>query len=583
MAEETKPATPAAAPKPPAGPPPPPPPKNPGFVTATIDGREVVVKPGTSVIQASQELGIDIPYYCYHKRLPVAANCRMCLVEMSNAPMGKLMPACQVPLAEGITVKTDTPRVRDQQRAVLEFILLNHPVDCPVCDQAGECKLQDYYMKFDAKPSRLDMKKTVKGKRVPLGPLVVIDQERCILCTRCVRFMREVAKAPQLGVSERGNECFITTFEGQPLDSKYSGNVVDVCPVGALTSTDFRFAGRVWFMSSAQSICTGCARGCNVHLDHLNDQTFRYRPRENEAVNQEWICDDGRLSYKALNQDRVLAARAAGKTPGRAAAVEAAAQALGAHAKAGTLGVLLSPVASLEDLLAASLVARETLGVAEVYVGGRKDGWSDELLKKADENPNRKGLELAAQAFGLTVKPFADLAAAVSSGKVRAVWAVGGKVPDEGLAAKIAGAELLVVQAVNVGPLTAPAAVLLPATPHSEMDGTFVNFEGRAQRFELAYKPKGEARPHWTLAAELSGALGKPLPWQSTREVFEALSPKLGAALGDFKWDSVPKNRKKFGIFQQPAGTVDGRLPGNRDRAPSETSNGVRAAAARNP
>jgi NADH-quinone oxidoreductase subunit G len=583
MAEETKPAAPAAAPKPPPGPPAPPPPKNPGFVTATIDGREVVVKPGTSVIQASQELGIEIPYYCYHKRLPVAANCRMCLVEMSNAPMGKLMPACQVPLAEGVTVKTDTPRVRDQQRAVLEFILLNHPVDCPVCDQAGECKLQDYFMKYDAKPSRLDMPKQVKGKRVPLGPLVVIDQERCILCTRCVRFMKEVAKSPQLGVSERGNGCFITTFPGQTLDSKYSGNVVDVCPVGALTSTDFRFAGRVWFMSSAQSICTGCARGCNVHLDHLNDQAYRYRPRENEAVNQEWLCDDGRLSYKALNVDRILAATAGGKAAGRAAAIQSAAVALDAHAKAKTLGVLLSPVASLEDLLAACMVAKETFGVAEVYVGGRKDGWSDELLKKADENPNRKGLELAAQAYGLTVKPFAELAAAVSAGKVRGVWAVGGKVPDEAAAAKIAGAELLVVQAVNSGPLTAAPAVLLPATPHSEMDGTFVSFEGRAQRFELAYKPKGEARPHWALVAELSGALGKALPWKSTREVFEALAPKLGAALGDFKWDSLPKKRKKFGIFQQPAGTVDGRLPGTRDLAPSESSNGVRAAAARNP
>jgi len=484
-------------------------------------------------------------------------------------------------------VKTDTPRVRDQQRAVLEFILLNHPVDCPVCDQAGECKLQDYFMKYDAKPSRLDMEKREKGKRVDLGPLVTLDQERCILCTRCVRFMREVAKAPQLGVSQRGNRCFITTFPGQPLENPYSGNVVDICPVGALTSSDFRFAGRVWFMSSAQSICTGCSRGCNVHLDHLNDQPYRYRPRECEAVNQEWMCDQGRLSYKSLNQDRVLAAREgraeSGRAQGRASAIAAAAAALGAHAKAKTLGVLLSPVASLEDLLAAAAVAKESLGVAEVYVGGRKDGWSDEFLKKADENPNRKGLELAAQAFGLTVKPFAELAAAVASGKVRAVWAVGGKVPDEAAAAKIAGAELLVVQAVNVGPLTGPAAVLLPATPHAEMDGTFVNFEGRAQRFEVAYAAKGEARPHWALAAELSAALGAPLSWRTARDVFDALAPKLGAALGDFKWDGLPRTRKKFGIFQQQAGTVDGRLPGSRDRVPSETNKGALAAAARNP
>src|SRR5690242_18731043 len=359
MAEENKPAAPAAAPPKPAGPPAPPPPKNPGFVTATIDGKEVVVKPGTTVIEAVKSVGIDVPYYCYHKRLSIAANCRMCLVEMSNAPMGKLMPSCQMPMAEGVTAKTDTPRVRDQQRAVLEFILLNHPVDCSICDQAGECKLQDYYMKFDRQPSRLDIPKVQKGKRVQLGPAVVIDQERCILCTRCVRFMREVAKAPQLGVAERGNESFITTFPGQPLDSKYAGNVVDICPVGALTSTDFRFRGRVWFMSAARSVCTGCARGCNTFLDYLNDTTYRYRPRENDAVNQEWMCDDGRRSYKYLNHERVLVARegrgAAGGPLARDVALERAATALTGHASA--LGVLLSPVASLEDLLAAAVVA----------------------------------------------------------------------------------------------------------------------------------------------------------------------------------------------------------------------------------
>src|SRR5512138_65751 len=339
MAEENKPAAPAAAPPKPAGSPPPPPPKNPGFVTATVDGREVVVKPGTTVIEAAKSVGVEIPYYCYHKRLTVAANCRMCLVEMSNAPMGKLMPACQMTMAEGITVKTDSPRVKDQQRATLEFLLLNHPVDCAICDQAGECKLQDYYVGFDRQPSRLDIPKVVKGKKLWLGPQVTLDQERCILCTRCVRFMREIAKDPQLGVAQRGNQSFIETAPGQPLDNKYSGNVVDVCPVGALTSNDFRFRGRVWFMSAARSICTGCARGCNVFLDYLNDTTYRYRPRENDAVNQEWMCDDGRLSYKPLNRDRVLVARAGrGSQPeaaGRDAAVARAAAVLAERGRAG--------------------------------------------------------------------------------------------------------------------------------------------------------------------------------------------------------------------------------------------------------
>src|SRR5512141_2561908 len=358
MADETnKSAAPptAAPPKPPPGPPAPPPPRNPGFVTCTIDGREVVVKPGTNVVEAAKSIGVEIPYYCYHKKLSIAANCRMCLVEMSNAPMGKLMPGCQMPVAEGITVKTDTPRVKDQQRATLEFLLKNHPVDCAICDQAGECKLQDYYMRYDQSPSRLDVAKLSKNKRVALGPLVTLDQERCILCTRCVRFMREVAKAPQLGVALRGHRSCIETFPGRPLDSKYAGNTVDICPVGALTNTDFRFRGRVWFMSSARSVCTGCARGCNTFLDYLKDTTYRYRPRENEAVNQEWMCDSGRVSYKYLNQDRVLTFSegrgAASRDVPPATAYATAAATLRSHAGAGNLAALLSPVAALEDLL----------------------------------------------------------------------------------------------------------------------------------------------------------------------------------------------------------------------------------------
>lgn len=584
MADETKPA--AAPPPKPAGPPAPPPPRNPGFVTATIDGREVVVKPGMNVLEAAKSAGIEIPYYCYHKRLSIAANCRMCLVEMSNAPMGKLMPACQMPLAEGVTVKTDSPRVKDQQRATLEFLLLNHPVDCAICDQAGECKLQDYYMQHDRQPSRLDIPKVVKGKRLYLGPMVTLDQERCILCTRCVRFMREVAKDPQLGVAQRGTESFIETAPGQPLDNKYSGNVVDICPVGALTSNDFRFRGRVWFMSAARSICTGCARGCNTFLDYLNDTTYRYRPRENDAVNQEWMCDDGRLSYKYLNRGRVLAAREGAGQGGakipRAAAVARAAEVLSEHAKDGGLAVLVSPVASLEDMLVALTVARDGLGIGEVFMGGRADGWQDDFLKRADENPNRKGVELAAQALGLAARPFGDLLSAARAGKAKAVWAIGTEVPVEGAAAALAGATI-VAQATNDDALAQAAQVLLPASPHSESDGTFVNFEGRAQRFEMAYFPRGESRPHWQLAGELGKHLGLSLQYPSARDVFRALGPKLGDALGEFRWDALPSVGRRPGLIPLAAGTVDGRLAGYRERVPPETSEDQRRALQRLP
>ncbi len=574
MAEETKPA-PVAAPPKPAGPPGPPPPKNPGMVTFVIDGREAVVKPGTNIIEAAASVGVEIPYYCWHKRLSIAANCRMCLVEMSNAPGGKLMPACQMTAAEGITVKTDSPKVKDQQRATLEFLLVNHPVDCPICDQSGECKLQDYYMQYDTQASRLDVPKVKLGKRVPLGKLVVLDQERCILCTRCVRFMREVRKNPQLGVDARGNHSVITTAPGQPLDDRYSANVVDLCPVGALTSTDFRFRGRVWFLSSARSICAGCARGCNVHLDYMRDATYRYRPRENDLVNQEWMCDEGRLSYKSFNDGRVLAARVGKGKASRAAAVAEAARLLRAHAGQGTLAWVASPTASLEDLLAAALVARDGLKLATVYVSGRPDGWQDDFLRRADQNPNRAGLELVARAFGLAVKPVAELASAVAAGTVKAVWAVGGELPKAELAAALGKAEALVVQAVNEGELASAAGVLLPASPAPESDGTFVNFEGRPQRFEMAYWPRGESQPHWALAAELGRALGLTSSWSTARQVFEDLGRRVADALPGYAWNSLPSVDRRAGLVPLAAGTVDGRLPGHRERVPLDASGNV--------
>jgi len=572
MAEETKP---AAAPPKPAPPPGPPPPKNPGMVTFTIDGREAVVKPGTNVIEAAASVGIEIPYYCWHKRLSVAANCRMCLVEMSNAPGGKLMPACQMTAAEGVAVKTDSPKVKDQQRATLEFLLVNHPVDCPICDQSGECKLQDFYMQYNHTPSRLDVPKVKLGKRVPLGKLVVLDQERCILCTRCVRFMREVRKNPQLGVDARGNHSVITTAPGRPLDDRYSGNVVDLCPVGALTSTDFRFRGRVWFLSSARSVCAGCSRGCNVFLDYMRDGTYRFRPRENEHVNQEWMCDEGRLSYKSYNDGRVLEPRVGKGKATRAAAIAEAARVLRAHSGAGTLAFLASPVASLEDLLAAALVARDGLGLSEVFVGGRPDGWHDDFLRRADQNPNRAGLDLVARAFGLAVRPVADLAAAVAAGKVKGIWAVGAELPDPALAAALGRAEALVVQAVNEGPLSAAATVLLPASAVPESDGTFVNFEKRPQRFELAYWPRGESLPHWGLAGELGRALGLSSRWASARALYEDLGRRVAGELPGYDWNSLPAVDRRKGLIPLAAGTVDGRLPGHRERMPLDGSGNV--------
>jgi NADH-quinone oxidoreductase subunit G len=297
------------------------------------------------------------------------------------------------------------------------------------------------------------------------------------------------------------------------------------------------------------------------------------------------MCDQGRLTYKPLNADRVLLARekqgAAARTLPRAEAAQSAADELLLRANAGTLGVLVSPHASLEDLLVAATVAKEGLGARELFVGGHADGWQDDFLKRADENPNRKGVELVAAALGLALRPAADLAAAVERGAVKAVWAVGTELPDVALAERIAAAEVLVVQARNDGPLARAATLLLPAATHAESDGTFVNFEGRAQRFELAWFPRGDARPHWALAAEIGKALRLRLTFATARDVFLALAPRLGGALGDYSFDQAPSLTRRPGLVPLAAGTVDGRLPGYRERVPEETSEDYRRALAR--
>ena len=565
--------TPPKPPAPSGGPPKPPPPKNPGFVTCSVDGREVVVKPGTNMIEAAKSVGVEIPFYCYHPRLSIAANCRICLIEASNAP--KLVPACQTPLAEGQVIKTTTPKVKEQQRSVMEFLLLNHPVDCSICDQAGECKLQDYYMKYDYRPSRLEGGKVLKSKRKVLGPQVVLDQERCILCTRCVRFMNEVPKEPQLGVFGRGSHERIDVFPGSELNSNYSLNTVDICPVGALLGRDFRFRARAWFLSATPSVCTGCSRGCSISVDWMSQDTYRYRPRENEQINKSWMCDQGRLSYKYLNLGRALSAsvgRRATQPPNtirpevtRADAAKAAAQALQGVANSAQLAVLASPLCSNEDLLAGLSFAKNTLGLKQVYVGGRASGAADHFLMTADKNPNRKGLELIAKGLGLSLLPYEELVSALGAGKVKALYAIGTEVPGDAdaFAQAVAGTEVFVAQAITASPITDQATVLLPTSAHVEDEGSFIQVDGIIQRFRKAYPSKGEALPHWRWVAEVSKLMGGAT-WASAREVFKELSGQV-PELASFNWEQAsPPDREKPGITPLPTG-ADGRPAGYRE------------------
>src|SRR4051812_6765074 len=265
----------------------------------TIDGVEVEVPAGTTIIQAADKLGINIPRYCYHPALPVAGNCRICMVEVEKQP--KLQIACYTPVAEGMVVKTNSPKVLEVRKTVLEFLLVNHPVDCPVCDQAGECKLQDYYMEHGQYNSRLvDVKVKKEKKAFSIGPTIMLDQERCILCTRCVRFADNITKTHEFGVFDRGDHSELDVYK--PLENKYSGNVADICPVGALTDKDFRFKCRVWYLEKTKSVCPSCSMGCNVTVEwdkarphaQKTARVMRLKPRLNPEVNDYWMCDNGR-------------------------------------------------------------------------------------------------------------------------------------------------------------------------------------------------------------------------------------------------------------------------------------------------
>jgi NADH-quinone oxidoreductase subunit G len=269
----------------------------------TVNGKILDVPAGRTLLQALDDVGllmrgVDIPHYCWHPKLSIDGSCRLCQVEVEGLP--KLQIACNTPVQEAMVVRTDTDRVQKAREGVMELLLVNHPLDCPICDQAGECKLQDYAYEWGVIESRTREPRRALKKNVELGPTIVFDQERCILCRRCVRFCREIPGTGELVVLNRGDESVIETFPGAPLDNPYSMNVADICPVGALTTRDFRFKIRVWFLEDVPGVCTRCAKGCNVHLGVANNKVQRYVPRRNDAVNETWICDVGRLSYHEI-------------------------------------------------------------------------------------------------------------------------------------------------------------------------------------------------------------------------------------------------------------------------------------------
>ncbi|NJK88219.1 MAG: molybdopterin-dependent oxidoreductase [Myxococcales bacterium] len=476
----------------------------------TLDGRELEAAPGRTVIEAAADVGIEIPHYCWHPHLSIAANCRMCLVEIENAP--KLMPACEVKVRDGMVVQSKSPKVLDAREAVMEFLLVNHPIDCPICDQAGECKLQDYYMAHDRSGTRFREVKVVKNKAVTLGPWVMLDEERCINCTRCVRFMDEVAKNPQLGQFDRGDRAVIGTFPGQPFDDPYSLNTVEICPVGALTSRDFRFKVRSWFLKSTESVCAGCARGCNIQIDHYNHEVQRYRGRDNRAVNKGWLCDEGRLSYKRIHDPETqLTVPHRREDDGRFVPIswdEAADRVralLARHVGAdeSKLGMSVSPQCTNEGITALVELSESLLRADTFAILGRADWRSDEILRVADQNPNRAGAEQVFEAYSLFDEGPEALQRVLSTGRVETLLMLGTDHPtnDDAWLETVEASEVIAFTS-NWDPTALRARIVLPMTSFAEQDGTWINVQGRLQRIQRAIRPingrKSEVEAvHW--------------------------------------------------------------------------------------
>jgi NADH-quinone oxidoreductase subunit G len=482
----------------------------------TIDGRKVEVPPGTNVIEAARKLAIDVPYYCYHPALLPVGSCRMCQVEIQDpGKPPRVVIACKTEATQGLNISTTGKDCVAARAATLEFLLANHPLDCPICDKAGECDLQNFSYRHGNGAGRFTEPKRQLLKHEPIGDHILLDQERCILCTRCVRFMSEYAKAPQLVVAGRGDRNVIATFPGEPIHSNYEGNLADICPVGALTLKEFRFKSRVWDLHSEESVCTGCDRNCSVTLDTKRNRLLRVRPRENARVNGHFICDVGRfgmLDHCNPSGRRELAT-SRGATKGAAEAANELADAL--VADRGRWLVLLSPRLSCEEILLARTVlgplARALLFVPAVASGG------DSILFTGRRAANQRALELLGitpksdeEVARLAVEPatagllsFDSIALArfVARAKPRrlALVDVWRDPPPDGAAHA--------APATTAAPLAPPlgAELFLPGTLYTEKAGTFLNCDGVLQRAVRVQRP-----PQGTLAeADLLRAVAK--------------------------------------------------------------------------
>ncbi len=531
-------------------------------MTVKVDGKEVEVPKltqdwqgnmaPTTVLQACKLAGIEIPHYCYHPKLPVAGNCRMCLVHVGMpgrpGPDGKsptnedgslkidpmVLPyerqtpkgviGCATNLVPGMEIYANSPETKQMREAVLESQLINHPLDCPICDQAGECKLQEYSSEHGQSESSFAEYKVHKPKKVDLGPRIMLDAERCVLCTRCIRFSRDIADDEALGIVNRGSYNTISTFLDTSFDNNYTLNTVDICPVGALTSKDFRFQMRVWFLKETKSLCTGCGTGCNTVIGSRENRMYRYEPRENNAVNGPWMCDSGRLNYKWIGSEDRLS-EVSGASGWATAITEISAKLK--EAQPGSVAIVGGARQTNEELYLLKKLANKLEAITD---SAPRKGQGDKLLSCPDKNSNSTGSRLIGIANEELGSRFAEIAQGIEDGTITSLIVFGDDVTKHGInEALLDKLDLLVVSDILPNTTTSKAHYLLPGCAHTEKRGTFTNIKGHVQKFMKALDAPGDARPEWEFLHELVENTTGQNGFSTIEELFNQMTGEVEA------------------------------------------------------
>ncbi|MEN9733648.1 MAG: hypothetical protein RLZ45_1643 [Verrucomicrobiota bacterium] len=542
-------------------------------VRIKVDGRDVDVPKmlpnwqgklePTTMLQAVQIAGGEVPHYCYHPKLPVAGNCRMCLIEFGTPMMGpdrkpvlnpdgtpkiarSVLPyepstprgaiGCATPISPGMELYPSSPATKQMREAVLESLLINHPLDCPICDQAGECKLQEYSVEHGQASSKFVEAKVHKPKAVDLGPRIVLDDERCILCTRCIRFSKDIAGDDALGIVNRGSYNTIAAWKEGAFDNNYTLNTVDLCPVGALTSKDFRFKMRVWFLKETKSVCTSCATGCNVTIGSREGVVHRYEPRENDAVNGPWMCDAGRLNYRWIGSDARLREVWVGDKASTWDEANREVRTRLAKATPGSVAIIASARQTTEELYLLKKLATRLGAITDSI---SREGDPDKLLVNADRSPNANGARLTGIAFTEMGIQIPKIAAGIASGAIKTLIVFGEDVTQHGIGADLLGRlETLIVSNILPDATTQAAHVLLPGCAHAEKRGTFVNAKGRLQKFMKAVEAPGDARPEWEFLHDWVHAVSGQNGFSSIEGLFNQMAREIPAFQG-IEWSRV--------------------------------------------